>query len=485
VNRNLGGDSLTIRLRITLWYMCIIIMILIILSTALYSYVKYKTNQDIESTINKTVEGIHIAPSLDFWNNLRIDISPNIANNQVIIQVVDYINQQVRYSRNLVEAGIKLQYPEPSLVQKLQYSKISLNGDPFTLLTIPILLEDRRLVGLLQVGIYTGKEAKILHNLQWFLVLSSFIVLAIAFLLGLLVSKRALKPLHNVIQASKRIENGDDLIKRIPRDVPNDEIGLLTDTLNSMLVRLQTAYQGLNEAYDVQRRFVADASHELRTPLTTIRGNGDLLKKLWSNIVSNPNRRIEPHHVDLSLEAIYDMNSEAERMTRLISDLLTLARSDSGIVMEKKTVAIYSVVTEVVRKANLLPRTVEWRVAEIDDLIHVQIHGDSDYLQQLLLILIDNAFKYTSTGFVELSSLQKDGNIGIRISDTGIGMSSDELSNIFERFYRADISRGKTPGYGLGLSIAKWIIEEHAGSIEVSSKENEGTIFIVWLPMIS
>ncbi|MOA26777.1 Alkaline phosphatase synthesis sensor protein PhoR [compost metagenome] len=132
----------------------------------------------------------------------------------------------------------------------------------------------------------------------------------------------------------------------------------------------------------------------------------------------------------------------------------------------------------------MLPRTVEWRVENIDDLIPVQIHGDSDYLQQLLLILIDNAFKYTSSGYVELSSLQKDGNVGIRISDTGIGMNSDELSRIYERFYRTDISRGKTSGYGLGLSIAKWIIEEHAGSIEVSSKENEGTTFIVWLPMI-
>ncbi|WP_409345908.1 sensor histidine kinase [Paenibacillus sp. MBLB4367] len=475
---------MTVRLRITLWYICLITLILIILSTALYSYVSYKTNQDVKSTINKTVKGIHIAPSLDFWNSLQIDISPNIANNQVIIQVVDYTNHQVRYSRNLVEAGIKLQYPEPSEDLELNYSEISIKGDPFTLLNIPIVFDGRILVGLLQVGIYTGKEAKILHNLQLVLVLSSITVLAIAFLLGLFVSKRALKPLHNVIQASKRIESGDDLNKRIPRDVPNDEIGLLTDTLNNMLVRLQEAYQDLNKAYDVQRRFVADASHELRTPLTTIRGNGDLLKKLWSDFSSNPNHRLEPHHVDLSLEAIFDMNSEAERMTRLINDLLTLARGDSGIVMEKKTVAIYSVVTEIVRKANLLPRTVEWRVKNIDDLIHVQIHGDSDYLQQLLLILIDNAFKYTSSGFVELGSLQKDGNVGIRISDTGIGMNSDELSRIYERFYRADLSRGKTSGYGLGLSIAKWIIEEHSGSIEVSSKEDEGTTFIVWLPMI-
>ncbi|WP_152393120.1 sensor histidine kinase [Paenibacillus guangzhouensis] len=474
---------MTIRLRITLWYMGLISVVLIILSTALYIYIEFKTNQDIESTLNKTVKGLHIAPTLDFWNSIQIDISPNIADNQIIIQVVDYTNQQVRYSRNLLEAGIKLQYPGPNLDLKSKYSKININGDPFTLLNTPILLDGRILVGLLQVGIYTGKEAKILQNLQWILVLSSITVLVIAFLLGLWVSRRALKPLHNVIHASRRIESGDDLKMRIKRDVPNDEIGLLTDTLNNMLVRLQETYQDLNEAYEIQRRFVADASHELRTPLTTIRGNGDLLKKLWSNIAANPNQRLESHHVDLSLEAIYDMNSEAERMTRLISDLLTLARGDSGIAMEKKTIAIYPVVTETVRKANLLPRTVEWRIGNIDELFQIHIQGDSDYLQQLLLILIDNAFKYTSTGYVELDGLQKDGNVGIRILDTGIGMNSDEISKIYERFYRADISRGKTLGYGLGLSIAKWIIDEHAGSIEVVSKEKEGTTFIVWLPV--
>ncbi|MFC4812925.1 sensor histidine kinase [Paenibacillus sp. GCM10023250] len=120
---------------------------------------------------------------------------------------------------------------------------------------------------------------------------------------------------------------------------------------------------------------------------------------------------------------------------------------------------------------------------DIDELLSVHIQGDSDYLQQLLLILIENAFKYTSSGYVEISSLQKGGYAGIQVSDTGIGMNPDELSHIFERFYRADVSRGKTSGYGLGLSIAKWIINEHSGTIEVMSKENEGSTFIVWLPM--
>ncbi|MFC4812924.1 histidine kinase dimerization/phospho-acceptor domain-containing protein [Paenibacillus sp. GCM10023250] len=325
---------MTIQLRITLWYTCLITLILAILCTALYSYIFYKTNQDIKSTIQNTVKGIKITQSVDFWNSLQFDISPSIANNQVIIQVVDYIHEKVRYSRNLVEAGITLQYPDPSPELKLNYTNIKVNGDPFTILNIPIVLQDRSIVGLLQVGLYTGKETEILHNLLWILVLSSLGVLAIAILLGLFISKRALKPLHKVILASNRIENGDDLIKRIPRGKPNDEIGLLSDTLNNMLIRLQEAYQRLNEAYDAQRRFVGDASHELRTPLTTIRGNGDLLRKLWST--REPLQPVEPHHLEMSLEAINDISEEAERMTRLVTDLLTLARGDSGIFMSKK-----------------------------------------------------------------------------------------------------------------------------------------------------
>ena len=114
---------------------------------------------------------------------------------------------------------------------------------------------------------------------------------------------------------------------------------------------------------------------------------------------------------------------------------------------------------------------------------NVSIYGSSDYLQQLLFIFIENAFKYTKQGHVQLDILRLRNQVGIRISDTGIGMDAEQIPQIFERFYRADSSRGQTSGTGLGLSIAKWIIDEHHGSIEVVSKKNEGSMFLIWLPI--
>jgi signal transduction histidine kinase len=111
------------------------------------------------------------------------------------------------------------------------------------------------------------------------------------------------------------------------------------------------------------------------------------------------------------------------------------------------------------------------------------VHGNKDYLQQMLFIFIENAFKYTTHGYVELSAVRADNQIGLRIADTGIGMNKEEVPHIFDRFYRADVSRGKTAGTGLGLSIAKWIIDEHGGSIEVKTMIGEGTEFLIWLPV--
>ncbi len=113
----------------------------------------------------------------------------------------------------------------------------------------------------------------------------------------------------------------------------------------------------------------------------------------------------------------------------------------------------------------------------------MNVHGNADYLRQLLFIFIENAFKYTPEGYVEIKSMLDGKQAGISVRDTGIGMNSDEIPHIFERFYRADLSRGKTAGTGLGLSIAKWIIDEHNGSIEVKTREGDGTTFIIWLPV--
>jgi two-component system OmpR family sensor kinase len=140
-------------------------------------------------------------------------------------------------------------------------------------------------------------------------------------------------------------------------------------------------------------------------------------------------------------------------------------------------------VEEVIRKAQQLPRNADWRSGNLSCLYQIQVIGDADYLQQLLFIFIENAFKYTPHGFVEIVAVRSQDQIGLRIQDTGLGMDKDDVPRIFDRFYRVDPSRGQTAGTGLGLSIAQWIIDEHQGSIEVMTRKGEGSTFIIWLPI--
>jgi len=142
------------------------------------------------------------------------------------------------------------------------------------------------------------------------------------------------------------------------------------------------------------------------------------------------------------------------------------------------------VVQEAARKAAFLPRTAEWRVGPLEALEGIRVLGNRDYLLQLLFILIENGFKYTPSGEVRLEAVRKEGWVGITVADTGIGMNREEVGNIFQRFYRADESRGKTSGTGLGLSIAKWIIDMHEGALDVRTKPGEGSAFTLWLPVV-
>ncbi|WP_222708713.1 HAMP domain-containing sensor histidine kinase [Paenibacillus sp. N3.4] len=289
--------------------------------------------------------------------------------------------------------------------------------------------------------------------------------------------------MYSLISATEQIRNSEDFGNRIQHNGAQDEIGLLSKTINGMLKRIQTIYGELDNSYASQRRFVADASHELRTPLTTITGNAEFLKKIWTSLENYPSRLPEEEEIRISVEALNDITDEATRMGRLVNDLLALARADAGFRMKSEVVELKSIVDSVVRKAQLIPKAAELKTEGLDVLVNTIVLGDKDYLQQLLFIFIDNAFKFTSEGYVEINALRDKDKVRLMIRDTGIGMDPNELPHIFDRFYRADSSRGKTPGTGLGLSIAKWILEEHKGTVDVISVRGKGTSFLIWLPV--
>lgn len=330
-------------------------------------------------------------------------------------------------------------------------------------LTTPYLANGE-LVGFLQVA----RLVDSIESFNRFLVTSLFVGFAGAaasLFLAVLLTPSSFKPLEDMAAVTRQITNADDLSRRVPNTERTDEIGVLARSFNQLLERLERLFQ-------TQQRLLADVSHELRTPLTAIRGNVDLMRRMG----------------DADPESLEIIQEEIERMTRLVGDLLLLARADAGgLPLEIKNVELDNLLFEVYRQVRLLEKSVEVRVTEVDQACMM---GDVDRLKQLLLNLISNAIKYTPDGGkVDLSLSKKNGWAYLRIADTGRGIPAEDLPYIFDRFYRVDKARARSQsgqgGAGLGLAIAKWIAQAHGGNIDVTSTVGEGTTFTIILPILA
>lgn len=491
---------MSIRLRLTLWYSCILTATLLLFGLGLYIFLHYINYSTLETELKEQAESVRtrikLQPAVTSQGNLGFQFVLSgrdlLRSNNLFFQVVN-LEDGTKYPSPLVEeTGIAFPEMTDKKIQCIMdgtcvFEKASMNGLQFMIYYAPIQVSmlqsvPGRPLGMMQAAFIIESYERFFAVLRLILTVTGLVTIVLAASVGWFLARKALRPIEQIINATNQIEKGADLKKHIEYHGPNDEIGELTRTINGMLERLQSAYAELEDAYSTQRRFVSDASHELRTPLTTIRGNVDLLGKMWKQ-KSLPSGLQDSPQLELTMEAMRDISSEAERMSRLVNDLLSLARADAGFQITKTEIKMKPLVEEIVRKAQLLPRTVEWQTGDLSALEGIYVYGNQDYLQQLAFIFIENAFKYTEKGYVHLDALRCDDQIGIRIEDTGIGMDKEEIPHIFERFYRADPSRGKKSGTGLGLSIAKWIIDEHHGSIEIKTRKEEGTTFVIWLPI--
>lgn len=307
-----------------------------------------------------------------------------------------------------------------------------------------------------------------LDGLRLFLIAGALLSLLAAGAASWLVAGRALRPLDAMADAAEDIGRTQDLSRRLPEAGPNDEVGRLQRSFNQMLRQLEDTYQRLRSALIAQRRFVADASHELRTPLTTIRGNVGLLLK--RDDITSEDRAA----------ALNDIAGESERMSRMVQDLLTLARADAGYHLEKTSVDLRPIVQDVSRQAQTLQPT---RRIDLPDGVPAMVQGNADAIKQLLWILIDNAFKHTQEGgHIRLELRRAGPSAALVVSDDGPGIPKGDLERIFERFYQSDSSRSGE-GTGLGLSIARWIAQEHGGQVFAANNPEGGAAFTVELPV--
>jgi len=341
-----------------------------------------------------------------------------------------------------------------------------LRGDSWHIrvLSVPLKQGDH-LIAILQIG--SSLEVVDKTRTDFLDVLAIIWIGAVLFSGALvwLTLGQTLKPLEAITETAEQINRADDLSRRIPYNgTDHDEIGSLVGSFNQTLERLEALFTS-------QQRLLADVSHELRTPLTVIKGNVDLMRRMKS----------------LDEESLTSIDQEAGRLTRLVGGLLLLAQAESGkLALAMKKVELDLLLTEVFQEMSILAgNKVRVHLNEIDQ---VYVNGDRDRLKQVLINLVANAVQYTPPGgdiFLSLEKIKDQARIICR--DTGPGIPAEDLPHIFERFYRAEKSRtrGKTASFGLGLSIANWIVERHGGRIEVNSKEGKGTTFAIWLPLWS
>ncbi len=280
---------MSIRLRLTLWYSGLLAVTLVAFGVVIYGIVQNNTMSSLKDQLRRISEETQVRGRVGQGVNLSGVLRSAIDYNSFFIQIVNYIptitgvvddkTPNMRSSTNRPE--LTFTFPKQNEVRHGEYAfvKREIEGIPFLVLENPIMYNDE-VVGLLQVGAWTGREEQLLHQLRSILWFAGAAGLIAAFLLGMFLSRKALMPINRVTEAAERIQSGSELSLRIPREKPNDEIGRLTDTLNAMLSGVERAYKNLEDSNAAQRRFVSDASHELRTPLTTIRGNVDLLEKI-------------------------------------------------------------------------------------------------------------------------------------------------------------------------------------------------------------
>jgi signal transduction histidine kinase len=343
----------------------------------------------------------------------------------------------------------------------------TVQGERLLIYTVPIVVEGQ-LVEILQTGHSLATRDAGLRALGTGLLVGGLAAILVAFGLGWVLAGMALRPIQRLTETAQTIGAERDFSRRVAHTGPDDEVGRLAKTFNAMLAELEAAYQQVQEALEMQRRFVADVSHELRTPLTTLNGNVELL------------RREPPISAQDQSEVLADMGSESKRLIRLVNDLLTLARADTRRPLQSEAVLVKPIVEEACRQARLLAPD---REIACDAPPDVAAWAQADALKQILLILLDNALKHTE-GAITVTSQVSDGRVTVSVRDSGPGIAPELLPSLFERFSRgrAEKESGADAGVGLGLAIAKALVEAQGGTIAVESQPGEGTVFTVTLP---
>jgi signal transduction histidine kinase len=325
--------------------------------------------------------------------------------------------------------------------------------------------------GIVVAGQSTAFPSNQIAGLRTFLIIAAIVTLIVVAIVSWLVAGRAVRPLVTLAETTGAIGITADLSKRLELSKNRDEVGRLTTSFNSMLERLQSSQADLAAALAAQQRFVADASHELRTPLSTIRTNAEFLRE-----------RPDAAETDRA-DAIADVVSEAERMSRLVDGLLVLARADAGVAIDRRPVDLRAVAAQEARRIRPPGRARDdMQGVAVTAQGSALVSGDAEALGRAIRILLDNAFRHGRPP-IGITIARRDGRIALEVRDAGAGLPPGSEQRIFERFYQADPARSGE-GSGLGLSIARAIVEAHGGQIRAMTADGGGAAVTIELPAL-
>lgn len=445
--------KLSIKARVTVWYTGLIVLLMIGILAFLFA----SGGQIVLSKAKTNLQNITFGNAEEIeYDDGVIEIDDDLKLHEKGVSII------VFQADNIIMGSHPIGFPLDVVFSQGRITTVSNQGQKW--IALDVIAQDDLVVR----GVYPLNEIAQSMN---YILLIAFIafpfVTAIAVIGGYLITKHAFKPITQIYQTASKIEQSLDLSQRIHLSGSTDEIYNLAKTFDCMFDRLE-------QSFLAEKQFTSDVSHELRTPITVIKTQCEyaLLESMENENIHN---------------ALTTILAKADQMAVLVTQLLELSRAEyESKQLEFENVDV-SELLEIVAE-ELIEQAQE---KGIEIIVNTQsgilVSCEQTLMMRLLINLITNAIKYTNAGGKVTVTLQEEQrNVVIYVTDTGIGIAKENLSAIFHRFYKVDSSRSKEEqhSFGLGLALCKWIVESHAGSIQVQSEMNKGSTFIVRLPKI-